>query len=154
MHIYCVQVKFPGASPGSCEVLVFGVNIGTVTGIRDVLGPLVIAGSFTGIIPLGNPAVGAGGTIPFAITSSGYGCIGLGGAVGTVGKSINVGFLFAGDMSNYQNVLRGWGNSINIQSNPLAGVQVLWNSSGTVAGNTFGTVGVALSRSFSVCGTL
>jgi hypothetical protein len=108
---------------------------------------LVLAGAVQYLIPLGR-GIGIGPTFPFA-EGNGFTCGGYGLAIGSIGHAINWGFV-AGS-PNVQQVLSGQSYSWNVQANPLVGLQSIWNSSGELGGNTFGTPGSSISDSNSAC---
>ncbi len=102
-----------------------------------------------GLVPgPGGPAIAGAVHVPGATN----GCVGGGWWAGTPGaKTVSVGPLLVGSLSNSKAVLSGWSWSLNIQG-PVSGFQVTWNSSGVLAGPTLGLLpGVSLSRTWSGC---
>jgi len=154
-HVYCVQTTIGGAvNPASCSLYFLGAKINTFPLAADLSAAgLVIAGSVSGIVPVAYVG-GLGPTVQLAFSSQGWGCIGPGGAIGSVGKAFNFGPLTGGDLGNARNVLSGWSVSVGAQSpNPLVGAQAMANSSGWLYGPTGGTPGWSLSGSYSFCGS-
>jgi RHS repeat-associated protein len=104
----------------------------------------------TGLMP------GPAGAIIVAavhVQGASKGCVGGGWWVGTPGeKTVGAGPLVFGNLENARAILSGPSWSINIQPTPFIGFQVMWNSSGVLAGPTVALVpGAALSRTTSVC---
>jgi hypothetical protein len=81
------------------------------------------------------------------------GCVGAGWWAGTPGaKTLGAGPLVFGNLNNAKDILSGPSWSLNIQPTELIGFQVIWNSSGFLAGPTVALIpGAALSRTTSVC---
>lgn len=72
--------------------------------------------------------------------------------MGTPGaKTVGAGPLLFGNLSNSKAVLSGWSWSLTVQG-PTSGFQVIWNSSGMLAGPTLGLLpGISVSRTWSGC---
>ncbi len=123
--------------------------------LKNFLKRVPWAGAITGSFPVAGPLVGLGPTIPFAyIPSTHQICGGLGVAL-TIpafpGRAFNAGPLINGSLSNSQAILRHFSWSSGVQLSPAIGYQATWNSSGTLAGPTFGTPGAFVAASYSGC---
>jgi RHS repeat-associated protein len=102
-----------------------------------------------GIVPgPGGPAI----TGAFHVQGANNGCAGGGWWAGTPGaKTVSAGPLLFGNPSNSLGVLSGQSWSLTIQG-PVSGFQVIWNSSGVLAGPTVGLLpGISLSSTWSAC---
>jgi hypothetical protein len=154
-QIICVQSKMGGVVyPATCALYFLNhrLNVFTLGADLSAAG-LVIAGSVTAIVPAAYVG-GAGPALQLAFSSQGWGCVGGGGAIGSVGKAFNFGPITGGDLGNAQNVLSGWSVSTGWQSVPSVGAQATGNSSGLLYGPAFGTPGWSLSGTYSFCGNV
>jgi len=98
-------------------------------------------------------SAGAGPTVAYNPKTD-TGCLGL--AVGVMvpagGHAAAFGPLTVGNLGNADNILAGGSVFAGVQSpNPALGVQGMGNSSGLLAGATFGTMGAATGVSVSAC---
>jgi RHS repeat-associated protein len=106
------------------------------------------------LVPFG-PAASAGAGPTFAynpITDTGCAGLAAGAMVPAGGRAAAVGPLTVGNLGNVDNILAGGSVFAGAQSpNPAVGVQVLGNTSGLLAGPTFGTLGIVAGVSVSGC---
>ena len=106
------------------------------------------------LVPFG-PAASAGAGPTFAynpITDTGCAGLAAGAMVPAGGRAAAVGPLTVGNLGNADNILAGGSVFAGAQSpNPAVGVQVVGNSSGLLAGPTFGTPGIVAGVSASGC---
>jgi hypothetical protein len=106
------------------------------------------------LVPFG-PAASAGAGPTFAYNpATDTGCAGLaaGAMVPAGGRAAAVGPLTVGNLGNADKILARASVFAGAQSpNPAMGVQVVGNSSGLLAGPTFGTPGIVAGVSVSGC---
>jgi RHS repeat-associated protein len=106
------------------------------------------------LVPFGPVAsAGAGPTVAYNPRTD-TGCYGLavGAMVPAGGRAAAAGPLTVGNLHNADNILAGGSVFAGAQSpNPAVGVQAMGNSSGLLAGATFGTMGAATGASVSKC---
>jgi RHS repeat-associated protein len=152
-----VTVKLPGpASPPNtgtvnCALYFLGTLLRVLPTVLTGSGTIIIAGSVSALAP--TPfGVAIGPQLQFALTNQGFGCAGIGGAVGTIGKTFNVGQILGGTFSTYKDVLSGLSYSFTGQANPMVGGQGIWNSNGYLLGPTGGVPGASISVTLSGCG--
>src|SRR5262249_28542812 len=106
------------------------------------------------LVPFGPAADGGVGLTVAYNPKTDTGCLGLaaGGMVATGGRAAAIGPLTVGNLGNADNILAGGSVFAGAQSlNPAVGVQVMGNSSGLLAGPTFGTPGITAGASASGC---
>jgi RHS repeat-associated protein len=106
------------------------------------------------LVPFGPAAsAGVGPTVAYNPKTD-TGCYGLaaGAMVPAGGRAVAAGPLTVGNLDNTDNILAGGSVFAGAQSpNPAVGVQVTGNSSGLLAGATFGSMGATAGASYSKC---
>jgi RHS repeat-associated protein len=157
-HILCVQIRIGGGppDPASCSLYFFGQKLIDFRVLADLVNTGVpIAGAVTVLFPIPQTmgTLGGGFAVPMAfnVTGTKFGCIGLGPAFGTTGKTANFGPLVGGNLANQQSVLSGASVSVNYQGAPAAGAQAIWNFGGMLFGPTGGSLGFSASFTLSGC---
>jgi len=105
------------------------------------------------LVPFG-PAASAGAGPTFAYNpKTDTGCYGLAGGamVPATGRAVALGPLSVGNLGNADKILSGGSVFAGAQATPALGVQGMGNSSGLLAGPTFGTPGITAGASVSKC---
>src|SRR5260370_1227914 len=104
------------------------------------------------IIPVVPMVAGIGPALSLSyIPASKTFCIAPGAGVATLGKAANCGPLLLGDVNNARNILSGSSWNAGIQATAFLRAQATTDSSGTLAGPTFGTPGASFTWTYGFC---